>query len=378
MKHLFLTSLFFLASFNLYAADPHEQVTSGVLGLLIPTTGYLDTGRRLDDKYNKNFRMIASTANDQNTRLNTVATDTTTIYTALQSTAVSLSNLQTTVSTLTAEVNNLEMAFSTGNLHVSNTNYIELSGSTQTKIGGLNISGNVNASSFTVDGGTFVFSSRGISPYTTIEIRRGWGSGDTANGNLVIGNRASSSGGLALKNLSGGDLFLMAQSPGRVILDGADYLIGAVSLTTFMSTVTAAIAGVSTSTIIMPFPGDISIATGAGNSPCIWNTAEDTYTFVSVQPFINFPSSSTMHTKFSVKMSTEQNASNFLFQPIHTSSFVVAGNNVYGNMISSFDVTSTFYPHQKIGLFVTETTISSGTTASEGGVNIQLWKWPRQ
>src|SRR3990167_599693 len=81
MKHIFLTSLFLLASFNLYASDPHETVTSGVLGLLIPTTGYLDTGRRLDDKYNENFRMISSTVNTLNTRLNNVATDTTTIQT---------------------------------------------------------------------------------------------------------------------------------------------------------------------------------------------------------------------------------------------------------------------------------------------------------
>ena len=132
----------------------------------------------------------------------------------------------------------------------------------------------------------------------------------------------------------------------------------------------------STMTVLAEMAGDIFIATGTGNSPWIFITGEDTYTITSVQPFIKFPSTSTMHTNFSLGVSTEQADSNFRYKPIHSSSFIVPGYNVYGNQISSLNVTSELYPHQKMALFVNATAISSGTTASEGGVKIKMFRWP--
>ena len=108
-----LTLAFFLAAAPLYA----DSVTSGSMGLLLPTTGVADVTRSWADKYNENFRIISSTtgtiltnlatiATDTttiNNRFNNVATDTTTIFDALNSTAVQLSNHITSAnSTMTA------------------------------------------------------------------------------------------------------------------------------------------------------------------------------------------------------------------------------------------------------------------------------------
>lgn len=60
-KHLLLTALLMSPIFALIYFARADTVTSGNVGLLIPSTGVADTTRNWADKYNENFRIIAST-----------------------------------------------------------------------------------------------------------------------------------------------------------------------------------------------------------------------------------------------------------------------------------------------------------------------------
>jgi len=92
MKKLLLALL--LIPSSLYA----DSVTSGSLGLLIPSTGVIDTSRRLDDKYNGNFRMISSTVSEILTRFSDIATSTTSINSTVTAIRTSTAAVESTLS----------------------------------------------------------------------------------------------------------------------------------------------------------------------------------------------------------------------------------------------------------------------------------------
>jgi len=56
-----------------------DSVTSGSVGLLIITTGVVDTSRNWGDKFNENTRIVSSSMNTIISNMNVVATDTTTL-----------------------------------------------------------------------------------------------------------------------------------------------------------------------------------------------------------------------------------------------------------------------------------------------------------
>ena len=124
-KLLSLITVLFCTQSYLYA----DIVTSGVIGLRKPTTGFVDITQRYDAKINTNLDVIAATmttisnkldnviastgafaaSSDVTTRFNNVATDTSTIKTRLDNVATDTSTLKTrldNVATDTATINN--------------------------------------------------------------------------------------------------------------------------------------------------------------------------------------------------------------------------------------------------------------------------------
>lgn len=240
VKSLFLIVSILLTPVLARTADAYS---TGTYTFTFPSTSTADRNKSWATKYNDDFQIAGTALSNLNTRINNVATDTTTIYNQLTATAVTVSNL--------------EVSYSTGKLHVSNTNYVELSGSTQTKIGGLVINGGITGSSLTVGIGGFEISGASISfvdpdgagSFTTLQIRRGLNSSnDVASGNLTIGNDGNESGAVALKNLNGSLILRSASGSGvkLVSVNGVNIqsplTIENINFENYMATVAAGIA----------------------------------------------------------------------------------------------------------------------------------------
>lgn len=138
-----------------------DQVTSGSVGFLKTTTGVVDSSRRYDDKQNGNWDMAAATITTTINRLNTIAIDTgtltatirtatntlaTSVYGSTNAFALGIANSTDAAridvaGSTNAFANAVAIDTTTLKLTAGNTNYVDLSGSTQAKSGGIQLSG---------------------------------------------------------------------------------------------------------------------------------------------------------------------------------------------------------------------------------------------
>lgn len=142
-----------------------DEITTN-LGLILPSTGVVDSTRHWGDKLNYNTKAISTWIAAANTAISNINSSTATIIIRLDnldsstgtlttrinnldaSTAtltIRSNNLDSSTSTLTTRINNLDASTATLRLIASNTNYLTVLGSTQTKSAGITLNGDLTA-----------------------------------------------------------------------------------------------------------------------------------------------------------------------------------------------------------------------------------------